>query len=54
MFINAYQSYLFNSWLSKRIEISKLNEAFEPKEICEKLKLPLYEVKRGKKKTHPF
>ena len=46
MFINAYQSYLFNSWLSKRIEISKLIEAFEPKEIFEKRNLPLDEVKR--------
>ena len=54
MFINAYQSYLFNAWLSKRIEISKLIEAFEPKEICEKLNLPLDEVKRAKKQPHPF
>lgn len=54
MFINAYQSYLFNSWLSKRIEISKLIEAFEPKEIFEKLNLPLDEVKRAKKQPHPF
>ena len=35
MYINAYQSHLFNSWLSKRIEISKLVDAFEPKEIYE-------------------
>ncbi|QKF73675.1 tRNA pseudouridine 13 synthase [Aliarcobacter faecis] len=54
MFINAYQSYLFNSWLSKRIEISKLIEAFEPKEIYTKLNLPLEEVKRAKKQPHPF
>ncbi|MDX4050997.1 tRNA pseudouridine(13) synthase TruD [Aliarcobacter skirrowii] len=54
MFINAYQSYLFNSWLSKRIEISKLIETFEPKEIYEKLNLPLDEVKRAKKQPHPF
>lgn len=54
MFINAYQSYLFNAWLSKRIEISKLIEAFEPKEIFEKLNLPLDEVKRAKKQPHPF
>jgi len=54
MFINSYQSYLFNSWLSKRIEISKLIEAFEPKEIFEKLNLPLDEIKRVKKQPHPF
>lgn len=54
MFINSYQSFLFNSWLSKRIEISKLILAFEPKEIYAKLNLPLEEVKRAKKQPHPF
>ncbi len=54
MFINSYQSYLFNLWLSKRIEISKLIEAFEPKEIYEKLELPLDIVKQMKKQNHPF
>lgn len=54
MYINAYQSYLFNSWLSKRIEISKLVAAFEPKEIYQKLNLPLDVVKQMKKQKHPF
>ncbi len=54
MYINAYQSHLFNSWLSKRIEISKLVDAFEPKEICDKLNLPLEVVKRMKKQKHPL
>jgi len=54
MYINAYQSHLFNSWLSKRIEISKLIDAFEPKEIYEKLNLPLDVVKRMKKQKHPL
>ena len=54
MYINAYQSYLFNAWLSKRIEISKLVDAFEPKEIYEKLSLPLDVVKRMKKQKHPL
>ncbi len=54
MYINAYQSYLFNNWLSKRIEISKLIEVFEPKEIYEKLELPLDVVKQMKKQSHPF
>lgn len=54
MYINAYQSHLFNSWLSKRIEISKLVDAFEPKEIYEKLNLPLDVVKRMKKQKHPL
>ncbi|PLY08357.1 MAG: tRNA pseudouridine(13) synthase TruD [Arcobacter sp.] len=54
MYINAYQSHLFNSWLSKRIEISKLVDTFEPKEIYEKLNLPLDIVKNMKKQEHPF
>ncbi len=54
MYINAYQSYLFNSWLSKRVEISKLIEVFEPKEIVEKLSLPLDVLKDMKKQKHPF
>ena len=54
MYINAYQSYLFNTWLSKRIEISKLVDAFEPKEVYEKLQLPLDIVKQMKKQSHPF
>lgn len=54
MYINAYQSYLFNTWLSKRIEISKLIVAFEPKEIYEKLSLPLEIVKQMKAQPHPF
>jgi len=47
-YINAYQSYLFNNWLSKRIEISRLIEDFNlsdavratnlDKEIVETLK----------------
>ena len=54
MYVNAYQSHLFNSWLSKRIEISKLVEAFEAKEIYEKLNLPLDMVKQMKKQQHPL
>lgn len=54
MYINAYQSHLFNDWLSKRIELSKLVDAFEPKAIYEKLGLPLDIVKQMKKQEHPF
>ncbi len=54
MYINSYQSFLFNNWLSKRIEISKLIEAFEPKEIYEKLNLSLEVVKQMKKQPHPL
>ena len=54
MFLNSYQSYLFNSWLSKRIEVSKLVEAFQPKEIASKLEMSVDEVKALKKQAHPF
>ncbi|WP_201353222.1 tRNA pseudouridine(13) synthase TruD [Hydrogenimonas urashimensis] len=33
--MSAYQSHLFNMWLSKRIEISRLFDAFKPKELKE-------------------
>lgn len=54
MYINSYQSYLFNTWLAKRIEISKLVNAFEPKEIYQKLDMELDLVKELKKQEHPF
>lgn len=54
MYINAYQSHLFNEWLGKRIELSKLVDTFEPKAIYEKLNLPLDVVKQMKKQEHPF
>lgn len=54
MYINAYQSYLFNSWLSKRIEISKLIDSFSAKEIYKKINLPLELVSEMKKQKHPL
>lgn len=54
MYVNSYQSYLFNQWLSKRIEMSKLIDAFKPEEVYEKLGLPLEEVKKAKTQQHPF
>ena len=54
MFVNSYQSYLFNNWLSKRIEVSKLVDSFKPEEIYEKLELPLDIVKQMKSQEHPF
>jgi tRNA pseudouridine13 synthase len=34
LLINAFQSQLFNTWLSRRIEISKLVESFSEKELA--------------------
>lgn len=33
--ISAYQSDIFNRWLSKRVEMSKFADKFSPKELCE-------------------
>ncbi|HIP55399.1 MAG TPA: tRNA pseudouridine(13) synthase TruD, partial [Arcobacter sp.] len=54
MFLNSYQSYIFNQWLSKRVEISKLVTAFEPKEIADKLNMTVSQVKELKSQPHPF
>ncbi len=34
-FISAFQSRLFNEWLSKRVEMSKFAETFSERELCE-------------------
>jgi len=52
--INAYQSHLFNAWLSRRIEISHLIESFQPHEIAPTLNLDAALVKRLKTQKHPF
>ncbi|MEA3498673.1 MAG: tRNA pseudouridine(13) synthase TruD [Campylobacterota bacterium] len=54
MYINAYQSYLFNSWLSKRVEISKLINGFKANEIASKVGLDENEIKEIQKQEHPF
>ena len=54
MYINAYQSFLFNSWLSKRIEISKVIDGFKASEISEKLYLDESVIKEIQKQKHPF
>ena len=54
MYINAYQSYLFNSWLSKRVEIGKLVDSFEAKDIAGKIGLDVDIVKELQKQKHPF
>ena len=54
MYINAYQSYLFNSWLSKRIEVSKLIDGFKANEIASKVGLDVDTVKEIQKQKHPL
>ncbi len=52
--ISAYQSHLFNLWLSKRVEISKLFDSFEPTELDKLFNFPLETIKQLKKQTHFF
>ena len=54
MYLNSYQSYLFNGWLSKRIEISKLINSFEPKELVSNVDMDEVTLKSLKQQSHPF
>jgi len=52
--LNAYQSYLYNAWLSKRIELSILLESFSEDEVTSLMKLPQDSLKGIKKQPHFF
>ncbi len=52
--LNAYQSYLFNSWLSKRIELSMLLESFSEADAEKVLELPEGSLKGTKEQPHFF
>lgn len=52
--LNAYQSHLFNAWLSKRIEISILLESFSETETEQILALPSGTLAGIKKQPHFF
>ena len=54
MYINAYQSHLFNMWLSRRIEISRLISSFKSSELSDMLNIPLRDIDEMKKQAHPF
>jgi tRNA pseudouridine13 synthase len=53
-FINAYQSYLFNNWLSKRIELSKQIDNFSQKELENFTQYNKDMIKYLKSQKHPF
>lgn len=53
-YVNAYQSYLFNGWLVRRIQISKLVESFDTEQLSGHINLPLEELKIMKAQKHPF
>jgi tRNA pseudouridine13 synthase len=52
LMINAYQSELFNGWLSKRIELSHLLKDFTPKELASVTPLSEGVLKEMKKQPH--
>ena len=54
LLISAYQSHLFNLWLSKRIEVSKLVASFSVAELEPLLNLPRIELEKLKKQEHLF
>ena len=54
LLINAYQSHLFNLWLSRRLEINTLINSFSVEELETLLNMPNNEVKKMKAQTHPF
>ncbi len=52
--ISAYQSHLFNLWLSKRVKISKLIDSFEVNELSELLSFPKEIIKKLKSQKSFF
>jgi tRNA pseudouridine13 synthase len=54
LLINAYQSHLFNLWLSRRLEINSLVASFSEVELETLLNLPNQEVQKMKAQKHVF
>jgi len=52
--LNAYQSYLFNNWLSKRVELSILLDNFNEVDVEKLFSLPMNSLKGVKKQPHFF
>jgi tRNA pseudouridine13 synthase len=57
LFINSYQSFLFNNWLSQRIKLNRLINEFSEKELQKVFKtigFKFQDVNYLKKQIHPF
>ena len=54
LLINSYQSYLFNQWLSRRLEINTLVGNFKSDELVNILNMPKIELDKLKSQKHPF
>ena len=54
LLISAYQSHLFNLWLSRRLEINSLISSFKVEELEPLLNIPKLELEKLKNQKHPF
>ncbi len=54
LLISAYQSHLFNLWLSRRLEINTLVQNFKVEELESILNMPNAEVAKLNSQKHPF
>ena len=54
LLISAYQSHLFNLWLSRRLEINTLISNFKSEELEALLNMPKTELDKLKNQKHPF
>jgi len=52
--IGSYQSYLFNQWLSKRMELNHLLASFSQEEAQQVMQLPLGALEDTKEQKHFF
>jgi tRNA pseudouridine13 synthase len=53
-YINAYQSHMFNLWLSRRLEISTMISSFKSAELTNLLNLPVNVIENMKRQPQPF
>lgn len=53
-YINAYQSHMFNLWLSRRLEISTMVSSFKTSELTNLLNLPAEVIDKMQKQPQPF
>ena len=54
LLISAYQSHLYNLWLSRRLEINTLVKSFKASELEALLNMPKSEIEKLQKQKHPF
>jgi tRNA pseudouridine13 synthase len=54
MYINAYQSHLFNLWLSRRLELSTMLSSFGAAELETLLNMAQHDIKELQSQKHPF